>query len=147
MYVAVQETALDPWALVAEYQQTNLPAGKYGATTVFVGTMRDFNEGDQVQNMTLEHYPGMTEKYLENIADQAKVQWDILDVLIVHRVGEIRPADAIVVVAVWTEHRAHAYEANRFLMERLKTSAPFWKKEILSDDSQRWVEQNTPGNI
>ena len=125
---------------MTEYQQQHIHAGSFGATTVFLGSMRDFNEGDRVQRMTLEHYPGMTEKYLEKIATEAIHRWDILDVLIVHRVGDIRPSDAIVVVAVWSAHRAAAYEANQYIMEKLKTEAPFWKKETLADESQRWVE-------
>lgn len=140
MYIAIQDQPLDPWIHVAEYQQQHLDAGSFGATTLFVGSMRDFNEGDQVQQMTLEHYPGMTEKYLEKIATDAIHQWDILDVLIVHRVGEIHPNDVIVVVAVWSAHRAAAYEANQQIMEKLKSEAPFWKKETLTDERQRWVE-------
>ena len=117
---------------------------KYGATTVFVGTMRDMNEGDHVLSMTLEHYPGMTEKHLDDIAQQAKTQWELLDILIIHRTGRIYPNEPIVLVAVWSAHRAAAYEANRFIMEYLKSQAPFWKKEELQQGS-RWVEQNTPG--
>lgn len=146
MHIAIYDSPFDPWKLVAEYQ-TQAPAGKYGATAVFVGSMRDLNEGDRVHHMTLEHYPGMTEKYLEKISNEASEKWDILDVLIVHRVGEINPDDAIVVVAVWAAHRAHAYEANRYLMEQLKSSAPFWKKETLQDNKQRWVGKNTPGEV
>ena len=115
----------------------------YGATAVFVGSMRDFNEGDDVQQMWLEHYPGMTEKHLQTIADEAMQKWDLLDVLLVHRVGEINPGDPIVLVAAWSAHRAAAFDASRYLMEELKSRAPFWKKEQL-DSSSRWVEKNTP---
>lgn len=146
MGIAIQDCDFDPWALLKAYQQENLAAGKYGATAVFVGTMRDFNEGDQVRAMTLEHYPGMTEKYLQKIAGEAAQQWEILDSLIVHRVGDIKPDETIVLVAVWSAHRAHAYAANRYLMEQLKTNAPFWKKETLRDNTERWVEKNTDGN-
>ena len=104
--------------------------------------MRDFNEGDEVRAMTLEHYPGMTEQYLEKISKEAKQRWDLIDCLIIHRVGDVSPNDPIVVVAVWSAHRAAAYEANRYLMEELKSRAPFWKKETLNQGS-RWVEKNT----
>jgi molybdopterin synthase catalytic subunit len=94
--------------------------------------------------MVLEHYPGMTEKHLEKICEQARTRWELNDSLIVHRVGELHPGDPIVLVAVWSAHRKAAFEASRWLMEELKTQAPFWKKEQLADAS-RWVEKNTPG--
>ncbi|HEX2238294.1 MAG TPA: molybdenum cofactor biosynthesis protein MoaE [Gammaproteobacteria bacterium] len=145
MHIEIREAPFDPWRELAYYQQDTLnAAGKYGATAVFVGSMRDFNEGEQVTAMTLEHYPAMTEKHLREIAYQARVRWDIIDVLILHRVGEIRPNDPIVLVAVWSAHRAAAYDANRFIMEDLKSKAPFWKKETLKKGS-RWVERNTLG--
>ncbi|MCG6864483.1 MAG: molybdenum cofactor biosynthesis protein MoaE, partial [Thiogranum sp.] len=118
--------------------------GQFGATAVFVGTMREFSAGDNVQSMVLEHYPGMTEKHLEKICGQARTRWELNDSLIVHRVGELHPGDPIVLVAVWSAHRKAAFEASRWLMEELKTQAPFWKKEQLADAS-RWVEKNTPG--
>jgi molybdopterin synthase catalytic subunit len=134
----------DPCAELAAYQDGVVGRrGKYGATVSFVGTMRDFNEGRAVQAMTLEHYPGMTERHLEKICAEAKRQWDILDMLIIHRVGEVRPNDPIVLVAVWSAHRVAAFEACRYLIEELKTRAPFWKKERLLETTQ-WVEHNTP---
>lgn len=133
----------EPYSEIQKHQKL-LPLGQYGATSSFIGTMRDFNEGDDVQQMWLEHYPGMTEKYLEKIMAEASKRWQLLDVLIIHRVGEIHPNDPIVLVAVWSAHRAAAFEASRFLMEELKSKAPFWKKESLSD-GERWVEKNTPG--
>jgi molybdopterin synthase catalytic subunit len=147
MTIAIHDRPFDPWAVLKQYQQTSIIAGKYGATAVFVGTMRDFNEGDNVRAMTLEHYPGMTEKYLQKLTCEAASKWDILDSLIVHRVGDIKPDESIVLVVVWSAHRAHAYEANRYLMEQLKSSAPFWKKETLQDNTQRWVEKNTTGDL
>ena len=117
---------------------------QFGATTIFIGTMRDFNEGDSVQSMTLEHYPGMTEKHLHEIAERAKSKWDIIDICVAHRVGEIVPGEAIVCVAVWSVHRREAYEANRMIMEDLKSNAPFWKKEQL-ENKTRWVERNSKG--
>lgn len=118
--------------------------GQYGATASFVGSMRDFNQGDNVSAMFLEHYPGMTEKALENICQQAMQAFPILDCLALHRVGEVKPNDAIVLVAAWSAHRAAAFDACRFLIEKLKSEAPFWKKETLND-STRWVEKNTRG--
>ena len=133
-----------PYELLASHEQS-LKAGSFGATASFVGTMRDFNEGDDVVSMTLEHYPGMTEKQLNSIIEQAKNQWSIIDALIAHRVGEITPGQPIVLTAIWSAHRADAFEACRFLMEALKKDATFWKKETLTDSSTRWVAKNTPG--
>lgn len=144
MQITITDEPFDPWQMLAASQPAGL-AGKVGATAVFVGSMRDFNEGDEVVSMQLEHYPGMTGKFLGTLAQEAMQRWDILDVLIVHRVGEIRPNEPIVLLGVWSAHRADAYEANRYLMEALKSRAPFWKKETLGDQSQRWVEKNTPG--
>jgi len=95
--------------------------------------------------MLLEHYPGMTEKYLQDISRQAEQRWPVAESLIIHRVGKVCPNEPIVVVAVWSAHRGAAYEANRYLMEELKARAPFWKKESLQE-GERWVEQNTPGH-
>jgi len=145
MKVEVHTQPFEPWAELARYQeQTEQLHGQYGATAAFVGTMRDFNEGDAVQGMTLEHYPGMTERYLEEISAKAAQQWELLDSLILHRVGELSPNDPIVLVAVWSAHRGDAFAACRYLMEELKSRAPFWKKERLETGS-RWVEHNTPG--
>ncbi len=141
-------TTFDPWKETQTYQQANLESGKYGATASFVGTMRDFNQGDDVTSMTLEHYPGMTERYLEKICEEASTRWDLIDSLIVHRVGEIHPNEPIVLTVAWSAHRKAAFEACRYLMEELKSRAPFWKKEGLSEGhpgSHRWVDKNTPG--
>ena len=118
--------------------------GKFGATTVFVGSMRDLNLGDDVTRMNLEYYPGMTERRLEQIVKESQSRWDLLDVLIMHRVGEIHPGDSIVLVAVWTAHRNAAFEACRQIVETLKHTAPFWKKETVKD-GELWVENNTLG--
>ncbi len=143
MKIMLAEQPFEPWQLVAEHQRLLDAGGQYGAATVFVGSMRDFNLGDQVQSMFLEHYPGMTERHLEKIAQQAEQQWPLLEVLICHRVGQINPADAIVVTAVWSAHRGEAFEACRYLIEELKHRAPFWKKEQTAD-GPRWVAENTP---
>jgi len=140
----IRDQAFDPWQEIQSFQKKHLKEGKYGATASFVGTMRDFNEGDNVQVMTLEHYPGMTDSYLDKICDEAKSRWDIMNCLIVHRVGDIHPNDPIVLTAVWSAHRAAAFDACRYLMEELKSRAPFWKKETLPK-GHRWVEKNTQG--
>ncbi len=143
MKIMLTDQPYDAWKLVADHQQVLDARGKIGAATVFVGSMRDFNLGDDVRSMFLEHYPGMTERYLEKIAQQAEQQWPLLEVLICHRVGQIHPADAIVVTAVWSAHRAEAFAACRFLIEELKHKAPFWKKEH-TKNGKRWVTENTP---
>lgn len=139
MYLEIIDGEFDALAKLAEYQQ-NLPSGQYGAACHFVGTMRDFSQGDDVQAMVLDHYPGMTEKQLQKILDSAQQQWDVLDLLVIHRVGEIKPSDNIVVCAAWSVHRDEAFQACRFLIEELKHKAPFWKKETLAD-GERWVNQ------
>jgi molybdopterin synthase catalytic subunit len=145
MKIGLLTTALDPWKEIVAYQQSiDSMHGKYGATASFVGTMRDFNEGDDVVGMTLEYYPKMTEGHLQQIVTTAQQNWDILDVLVLHRVGELLPNDPIVLVAVWSPHRAAAFDACRFIMEELKSNAPFWKKESLRQGA-RWVEKNTAG--
>lgn len=110
-----------------------------GAVVSFVGQVRDINEGDEVSQLTLEHYPGMTEKSLEAIIAQAKARWNIIDVLIIHRVGTLQPCDQIVLVAVSGGHRGEAFAACEFVMDYLKTEAPFWKKEA-TPSGERWVE-------
>lgn len=146
MHIEVTVEPIQAWQRLEAYAgQQSAHVGKFGATAVFVGTMRDFNEGDSVSVMQLEHYPDMTRKYLDEIAARAKHQWSLLDLLIIHRVGEVKPADTLVLIAVWSAHRAEAFAACRQLMEWLKSEAPFWKKERLVDGSQRWVDKNTPG--
>ncbi|MEQ1622423.1 MAG: molybdenum cofactor biosynthesis protein MoaE [Methylococcales bacterium] len=145
MAIKICPDAFDPWQEIQSYQRASVQAGKFGATSVFIGTMRDFNEGDQVKGMFLEHYPGMTEKQLEKIASKAKAQWPLLEYLLVHRVGAILPNEPIVLVAVWTSHRGDAFDASRYIMEALKSTAPFWKKELLHSDQERWVTKNTDG--
>jgi len=144
--VKILENIFDPWKIQQDYQNQSM-SGKtdFGAMSSFIGTMRDFNEGDDVSSMVLEHYPAMTKKQLNQIIDEACEQWPIQNTLIVHRVGEILPAEPIVLVAVWSAHRAAAFDACRFLMEALKHRAPFWKKENLVEGSTRWVEKNTAG--
>jgi molybdopterin synthase catalytic subunit len=113
-----------------------------GAVVSFIGQVRDVNEGDEVSQLTLEHYPGMTEKSLEVIINQAKSRWNIMDVLIIHRVGTLQPCDQIVLVAVSGGHRGEAFAACEFVMDYLKTEAPFWKKEA-TPSGERWIEAKT----
>jgi len=144
MRTEIRHEPFDPWQVLDTYAATkSAKPGSYGATAVFVGTMRDINEAQSVQTMELEHYPGMTDKYLQRISAEAARQWPILDSLIVHRVGTLKPDDPIVLVAVWSAHRAAAFDACRFLIEQLKSQAPFWKKETLESGEARWVEENT----
>lgn len=112
---------------------------RIGAIASFIGLVRDVNEGDRVAEMTLEHYPGMTERALERIVDDAKARWDSVDVLVVHRVGTLRPLDQIVLVIVTGAHRGEAFSACEFVMDYLKTQAPFWKKEQ-TPTGGRWVD-------
>jgi molybdopterin synthase catalytic subunit len=110
-----------------------------GAVVSFIGLVRDINDGDTVNTLTLEHYPEMTEKSLQAIELEAKSRWDIIDSLIIHRVGTLKPSDQIVLVAVTSAHRGDAFHACEFIMDYLKTSAPFWKKEA-TNQGERWVE-------
>lgn len=146
MTIHICKTAFDPWLEVSKYHQQRSRQHASGAVSVFVGCMRDFNDHSRVNNMFLEHYPGMTERQLQKIVDQAQQNWTILDTLIMHRVGNLSPADPIVLVAVWASHRGDAFDASRFLMEQLKSTAPFWKKEtICESEDDRWVSTNTNG--
>jgi molybdopterin synthase catalytic subunit len=110
-----------------------------GAIVTFVGVVRDFNDGSGVAEMELEHYPGMTEKALEDIVSQAKARWEIFNALVIHRVGPLKPLDQIVLVAVTSAHRGEAFAACEFIIDYLKTQAPFWKKEQ-TPNGARWVD-------
>jgi len=134
--VRIQGADFDSGAEIANLRRNN-PA--IGAIASFIGLVRDVNAGDRVSELTLEHYPGMTEKALDNIVAEAKSRWDVIDVLVIHRVGVLRPTDQIVLVIVAGAHRGEAFAACEFLMDYLKTQAPFWKKERTPDGS-RWVE-------
>jgi molybdopterin synthase catalytic subunit len=136
MAVRVQTEDFDAGAEIAALRRAD---PKVGAVASFIGVVRDLNDGDAVATLTLEHYPGMTEKSLEAIVDEAKSRWDILDALVVHRVGELRPLDQIVLVAVTSAHRGESFAACEFIMDYLKTRAPFWKKEQ-TPAGARWVD-------
>ena len=146
MAIIISVEAFDPFQEIQSYQNVKTGyTGAIGATSIFIGTMRDFNDGATVKGMTLDYYPGMTEKQLENIIGEAQQQWQIIDSLVIHRVGDILPNEAIVLVAVWSSHRGDAFDASRYIMEALKSKAPFWKKELLVTENTRWVANNTNG--
>ena len=136
MTVRVQTEDFD---LSTEIANLRRQAPKVGAVVTFLGTVRDLNEGEHVAEMELEHYPGMTEKSLEAIVAQAKSRWDIFDALVIHRVGPLKPLDQIVLVAVTSAHRGEAFDACEFIIDYLKTEAPFWKKEQ-TPSGARWVD-------
>ena len=136
MRIAVQHEAFDLGTEVAALTRDRRDVG---AVASFVGLARDTNEGSGVAAMTLEHYPGMTEKALAALVDEACARWALLDVTVVHRVGRLLPGDPIVLVAVASAHRGEAFAACEFIMDALKTRAPFWKKEE-TPHGERWVE-------
>ena len=136
MQVKVQQQDFDVGAEIAALRADDK---RVGAVASFIGTVRDVNEGVGISTLTLEHYPGMTEKALEEICQQASDRFDIYDCLVIHRFGPLRPLDQIVLVAVTSAHRGEAFAACEFIMDFLKTKAPFWKKET-TDDGERWVQ-------
>jgi len=141
-HIQVQTQDFD---LQAEYAQLRAVSQGIGAIVQFVGLMRDINEGDEVSTLFLEHYPGMTEKSLDAIVEQARERWPLLGVRLIHRVGELTPSDQIVMVMVASAHRQAAFAACDFIMDFLKTRAPFWKKEQTPDGS-RWVDAKDSDN-
>ncbi|HZX31979.1 MAG TPA: molybdopterin synthase catalytic subunit MoaE [Rhodocyclaceae bacterium] len=136
MPVRVQEADFD---LGREIAALRAGDARVGAVASFLGLVRDMNEGSGISEMTLEHYPGMTEKALEKIVAEAKGRWDIYDALVIHRVGRLLPCDQIVLVAVTGAHRGEAFAACEFIMDYLKTRAPFWKREA-TPEGARWVD-------
>ncbi len=146
--IQLKPSPFDPYPLLSAHQVGIRQSGiRFGATCSFVGTLRDFNEGEAVADMFLEHYPGMTEKFLARIEDEARNRWPLEDVLVVHRIGQIGYSEAIVLVAVWSGHRGDAFDACRYLMEELKARAPFWKRETLVSGNHRWVSANSGGYL
>ncbi|HEX9687392.1 MAG TPA: molybdopterin synthase catalytic subunit MoaE [Burkholderiales bacterium] len=143
MSVRIQTADFDVSAEIAALRRGN---PKIGAVASFIGVVRDVNEGGAVAEMTLEHYPGMTEKAIEEIVDQARSRWQVLDALVVHRIGKLKPADQIVLVAIASGHRADAFAACEFIMDYLKTRAPFWKQEATGSGA-RWVEARASDDI
>lgn len=139
MSVSVQQEAFDVGAEIAALTAGDLGVG---AVASFVGLVRDMNGGDSVSTMTLEHYPGMTERALEEIVVEARGRWDLMKVRVIHRYGCLAPGDGIVLVIVSSAHRGEAFAACEFIMDFLKTRAPFWKKEVGANgpESARWVD-------
>lgn len=133
-HISVQEQDFDPGAELEALRGAGI-----GAIASFVGVVRDEGGAETVAGMTLEHYPGMTERVLGEIVEQASVRWALVGVRLVHRVGVLRPGARIVLVAVSSAHRREAFDACEFIMDRLKTDAPFWKKEA-TPEGDRWVE-------
>ena len=136
MTVRVQTADFDAGVEIARLRAGD---ARVGAVASFIGTVRDVNDDASVARLTLEHYPGMTEKSLEAIVGEAKQRFDVYEVLVIHRIGNLGPTDQIVLVAVTSAHRGDAFDACRFVMDYLKTRAPFWKKER-TPDGERWVE-------
>ena len=136
MTVRIQNEDFDVGREIASLRAAN---PQVGAVASFVGVVRDVNDGSSVATMTLEHYPGMTEKAIGKIIDEARGRWQIYDSLVIHRIGTLAPLDQIVLVAVTSAHRGDAFAACEFIMDYLKTQAPFWKKEK-TPDGARWVE-------
>ena len=136
MPVRVQTEDFDAGAEIARLRAAD---ARVGAVASFIGIVRDVNEGNKVSSMFLEHYPGMTERSLDKICAEARSRWDILEALVIHRVGSLAPTDQIVLVAVTSAHRGEAFAACQFIMDYLKTRAPFWKREDTTA-GPRWVE-------
>lgn len=136
-FIKIQQADFDLTTEIAQLRQGHKDIG---AVVSFVGTVRDMNEGDEVSVLELEHYPGMTEKALEKIRLEAHERWALESSLIIHRIGKMYPTDQIVLVAVSSRHRENAFHAAHFIMDYLKTNAPFWKKETLPNGEERWVD-------
>ena len=143
MRIVVQEAAFD---LGAEVDAMRARRTDIGAIASFVGLARDINDGSGVAAMTLEHYPGMTEKALAALVDEARGRWSLLDVTVIHRIGRLLPGDPIVLVAVASMHRREAFAACEFIMDYLKTRAPFWKKEE-TPEGERWVDARVSDDV
>jgi len=136
MKIVIQREVFDAGAELRAISRGN---AKIGALAAFVGLVRDLNDGASVAGMTLEHYAGMTEKAIAAVVEEAKGRWQVLDCTVIHRIGELKPTDQIVLVAVASGHRGDAFAACEFIMDYLKTRAPFWKKETTAEGA-RWVE-------
>lgn len=143
MPIRIQESDFDISAEIAALRKGD---PRVGAVASFLGTVRDMNDGSHVKEMVLEHYPGMTEKALEEIIAQAKARWDIFNALVIHRIGPLSPEDQIVLVAVTSAHRGEAFAACEFIMDYLKTAAPFWKKED-TPEGARWVDARVSDDV
>jgi molybdopterin synthase catalytic subunit len=134
--VAIQTQDFD---VSREVQALRSGKADVGAVCVFVGTVRDRNDGDDVSTLELEHYPGMTEKSIERMINEAQQRFEMISAKVIHRVGILSPLDQIVLVAVTSAHRGQSFQACEFLMDYLKTQAPFWKKET-GPNGSHWVD-------
>ncbi len=143
VHIQVQQTDFD---VSSELKRLSAHDRTIGALVSFVGLVRDINEGQSIQAMTLEHYPGMTEKVLHEIAQQAQQRWSLQGITIIHRIGDLMPSDQIVLVITASRHRHAAFESADFLMDFLKSKAPFWKKENTPEGS-RWVDARESDEI
>jgi molybdopterin synthase catalytic subunit len=141
--VRIQRDDFDTGREIAELHRDN---PKVGAVASFVGLMRDVNDGAGVSGMTLEHYPGMTEKSIRDIVAQAQGRWSIIGARVIHRIGRLEPTDQIVLVVVASSHRGDAFAACQFIMDYLKTRAPFWKKETTTH-GERWVDARVTDDV
>lgn len=137
MMVRVQQEDFD---VGAEITRLRLQYPQAGAVVSFTGQVRDLNDGQSVASLTLEHYPGMTEKSLDVIVEQARQRWNIFDALVIHRIGTLLPQAQIVLVIVASAHRGDAFAACEFIMDYLKTEAPFWKKEV-TPEGAKWLDE------
>lgn len=143
--VSLREDAFDPYAELAAFRAAlGSACAQYGAEAHFIGTMRNFNEGETVSRLWLEHYPGMTEREILRVVDVARSQFGFGPALVIHRIGDVRPGDVIVLVALFSAHRRAALEGTQAVIERLKHEVPFWKKETIAS-GERWVSRNTEG--
>lgn len=134
-YVSVQA---EDFSVAQEYEALSSGTDA-GAVVTFIGKVRDMNLGDHVTGLHLEHYPGMTEKSLNEICDEAKSRWPLLQLRLIHRIGDLDIGDQVVFVGVSSAHRSASFEACEFVMDYLKTKAPFWKKERTTDGT-RWID-------
>ena len=140
MKIEIIKEQFDPWEILVDYKKNQLQNdAKIGASSIFLGTMRDFNDDEDIESMELEHYPGMTEEYLTKLVKDSIEKFKIIDGLVIHRVGVLKPTDPIVLVATWSEHRDNAFNATREIMESLKSEAPLWKKES-TNTGFKWVK-------
>jgi molybdopterin synthase catalytic subunit len=137
--IVVQEADFDSAALMAGLRERT--AGKAGAVAAFTGYVRDYAPGASTHTLFLEHYPGMCEREIQSLCDTAQERWNVLDYVVVHRVGELHHKDQIVFIAVACAHRGQAFRACEYIIDALKTRAPFWKRETLADGKRFWVEQ------
>jgi len=140
MHIEIREQDFD---LGEEYQALIDASENSGAQVVFTGRVRHFSDTTSIKSLVLSHYPGMTEKVIREICGRACQRWEIQAIRVIHRIGELRPNDQIVMVGVSSEHRANAFSAAEFIMDTLKTEAFFWKKEQLDDGRERWLDMKT----